>query len=360
MRDSDFNIILKVGSLFCFMLMVYIMLPFIDAISFGIAFAYITKPAYDRFRRKFSKSTSAILSILVLTIPVLATILIIVEQLIFYLLNLDLSTLSTSVSTLISKISIYNINLSNYWTPISSDLFKFLEGILNGLLGQLSVVPLLMIKVLIILFMTYYFLKDGHKLLNATLIHIPECYQAHVKIFAQKLNDSYKNMFTGTALTSLIAMVIAIIGYQLLGIPNALALGVLTGICVLLPVVGGWGIYMPLAIYYLLQGEILYALTIYMFGTIFLSFILDFYIRPKVVKSGGNVHPVMTLTAFLIAPLTLGIAGFALGPIIVGAFDSLYGLKDGEISLINLRQNCELSSIAQLGNEDEDEGKEDD
>ncbi|MBP2172063.1 AI-2E family transporter [Methanococcus voltae] len=354
MKDSDFNLILKLGSLFSFILMVYILLPFIDAISFGIAFAYITKPAYDLFKKRFSKSTSAILSILVLTIPVIATILIILEQLIYYLLNLDVTQLSASISTLITKISIYDINLTQYWAPISADLFKFLEGILNGLLSQLSMIPLVMIKVLIILFMTYYFLKDGHKLLSASLVHVPECYQAHVRIFAQKLNDFYKNMFTGTALTSLIAMVIAILGYQLMGVPSALALGVLTGICVLLPVIGGWGVYMPLAIYYLIQGNIIYALAIYLFGTIFLSFILDFYIRPKVVKSGGNVHPVMTLAAFLIAPLTLGIAGFALGPIIVGAFDSLYGLKDGEISLINLRTNCELSSVSQL-DEEEDE-----
>ena len=128
-------------------------------------------------------------------------------------------------------------------------------------------------------------------------------------------------------MTSIVIGVISGIGYYIIGIPKAFILAVITGIFALLPIIGGWAVYIPISIYYIIIGEVLKGIELLIFGMVFLSSMPDFIIRPLIVKKESDVHPSLILIAFLVGPLTLGLGGFAIGPLIVGAFDAIWKVK---------------------------------
>ncbi len=333
MNSNEFRVIMRIFVLIVFLSSIYMIWPFIDALAFSCAFAYMAKPIYDRLKPYLGKSLSALTCLLVFTIPTIIVGLMVLKSLLLFLLDLDVNKILNDIVELFDYFGLQeriaaNINI------ILSQTWEILKPTINSMLNQISILPQIIIKITMIFFMTYYFLKDGYRLKNVIMPNIPQAYCQKTAVFLNNLNDSYKHLFIGNAFTSIVIGIISGIGYYLIGIPNAFILAVITGIFALLPIVGGWAVYVPFSIYYLITGEVVKAIELFIFGVIFLSTMPDFVIRPMVVKKESDVHPVLILIAFLIGPLTLGLGGFALGPLIVGALDAVFKVKKYENTVV--------------------------
>jgi len=329
MRFEEFKYIRKGFIIGLLIMLLYILWPFIDVLAFSCAFAYMTKPIYDRLLPYLGKSISALICILLFTIPTVILMLVVLKEVLLYVQTIDINAITNDILILLNYFGINKTSVGEF-NQLLIQAWEFIKPSIKSMINQISLLPHIAIKIVMIFFTTYYFLKDGHKLKDVILYHVPEEHQYKTKIFLEHLNESYKNLFIGNAFTSLIIGIIAGIGYYLIGVSNALFLAILTGLFALLPIVGGWTVYIPLTIYYIISKDYIRALEIFIFGAIFLSTMPDFVIRPFVVKKEADLHPVLILIAFLIGPLTLGIKGFALGPMIVGALNAIFATKKGE------------------------------
>ncbi|HIQ39514.1 MAG TPA: AI-2E family transporter [Methanothermococcus okinawensis] len=327
MDTTEFRILMRIFVAFVFLLVLYLIYPFIDVIALSCAFAYMSKPIYDGIRRYFGKSTAALICLLIFIIPTVVAGILVLRDLAAFILQVDIQSTINSLNSILNEISNqlgykFHINESTMVQNILQ-IWTYLEPHIRGLAFQVMALPIVFIKVLVIIFLTYYLLKDGDVIKEVILSHVPEEYYQKTKLFLDKLNESYKNLFIGNALTSIVIGIMAGIGYYILNVPNAFLLAVLTGIFALLPIVGGWTTYIPLALYYILIGEVVKGIGIFIFGSVFLSLLPDFIVRPLIVKNESNIHPSLVLIAFLMGPLTLGLGGFAIGPLIIGAFDAI-------------------------------------
>jgi len=331
MDTTEFKILMRVFIASVFLLVLYMIYPFIDAIALACAFAYMGKPIYDEMRKYFGRSTSAMICLLIFIIPTVLVSIVVLRDLAVFILQIDIQSVINSLNNTLNELSNqlgYKLHINeNTVVQSISQVWEYLEPHFKELAFQVMALPILFIKVLIIIFLTYYLLKDGDIIKRVILSHVPEEYYGKTEIFLDKLNESYKNLFIGNALTSIVIGIMAGIGFYIFNIPNAFLLAVLTGIFALLPIVGGWTIYIPLALYYILIGEVLKGIGIFIFGSIFLSLLPDFIIRPLIVKNESSIHPSLVLIAFLMGPLTLGLGGFAIGPLIIGAFDAICRIK---------------------------------
>lgn len=331
MDNTEFKILTRIFVASVFFLVLYLIYPFIDAIALSCAFAYMGKPIYDGVRKYLGRSTSALICLLIFIIPTVLVGIIVLRDLTMFILQIDIQSAINSLNTTLTEISNqlgYNLHI-NEGTVVKNilQIWTYLEPHIRELAFQVMALPILLIKVLVILFLTYYLLKDGDVIKKVIISHVPKEYHQKTEIFLDKLNESYKNLFIGNALTSIVIGIMAGIGFYIFNVPNPFILAVLTGIFALLPVVGGWTVYIPLSLYYILIGEILKGIGIFIFGSIFLSLLPDFVVRPLIVKNEGNIHPSLVLIAFLMGPLTLGLGGFAIGPLIIGAFDAICRIK---------------------------------
>jgi len=337
-NSKEYYMIMRLFALGIFLSIIYMTFPYLDTLALSCAFAYMAKPIYDRIRPHVGNSAAALICLLAFIVPIVIIGFIIIREIIQLIQNLNIQSMdlqSMTIAEIINNVLnnflgvfgySYHID-NNTLLSILSQIWNYISPHIQSTIVQLTVLPELTIKLMVILFMTYYFLRDGHYIKDAILSHVPEEYYEKTEMFLRKLNESYANLFIGNALTSIAIGVISGIGYFIIGIPNAFILAVITGVFALLPVVGGWTVYMPMSLYYLLTGDIVKGIELLLFGGIFLSTMPDFVIRPLVVKKESDVHPALVLIAFLIGPLTLGLGGFAIGPLIVGAFDAMWKLK---------------------------------
>ncbi len=347
MDNKEFKFLVKLFLFIVSLCLIYTIFPYIDVLALSIAFAYMAKPLFDKLKPKFGNAISSMLCLLFVIAPMVILGVIVFYQLFEFLqsLNINYNNLIVSYSNIVllitKQINYFYSFLGSSNSISEKEVINYINGAYNyiephiaGLLSKLLLLPEIIIKIIMGIFITYYLLKDGHHIKGIILDYVPEKYYLPTKIYIENLNKVYQNLFTGTILTSVAIGILSFIGFVLFGVPNALLLAVITGIFALLPIIGGWGVYVPVALYYLAIGNTYVGLGIWIYGTVFLSLMPDFLIRPYIVGKDGDAHPITVLLAFLVAPLTLGIAGFALGPIIFGAFEAFFKVKK-ELYLIN-------------------------
>ncbi|WP_299522223.1 AI-2E family transporter [uncultured Methanobrevibacter sp.] len=313
--------------LFLLVISVMIVSPVLNMVILGAILAYAIRPLARKINLKIKfKSISIFVAIILVMIPLVL--------LIVYIISVISGVLS---NVLIVNPNGFNLNLDtlinqlvNSLPPnISSniDVVTLKSSILNAIKGIGSVVlnyfvslagKLFSISVdLFILFASiYYFIRDGGNCYKFVESFIPESSKDFFTRTVESVKDVLKSIFYGHFLTSLIIGIIGAIGYSLLGYPQGVFLGVLTGIFQLIPVFGPWPIYWTLAIVDLISGNYVRVVIVLLFG-FFLS-LSDMYIRPALSSHYADIHPLILLIGFLAGPLVYGIVGFILGPLILG------------------------------------------
>ncbi|MBB6066767.1 putative PurR-regulated permease PerM [Methanococcus maripaludis] len=326
MNSKEYDILSRLFMVFSFFALIYMLWPFMGIIALAVAVAYMTKPLYDILKPKFGRTYGAIICLLGIVIPSLLLVVLVAEDVVTFLLSLDIENIITKVTPILNDIGYLRVDGPDVSKPFS-DIWSVSKPLLNSFASQISSIPSLLMKLLFLSFMTFYFLKDGDKLTDSFLIYVPEDKKRNTALFLSEIHKALKTLFIGNAVTSVIVGIISIIGYWLIGIPNPITLGALSGILNILPVVGGWTIYVPLTVYYLLTGEIAKGILLGLFGIVFLSLAPDFAIRPRVISKDGDLHPALVLIAFLIGPLVFGIPGLAIGPIIVATVYAIHKVR---------------------------------
>jgi len=329
LNHKEYDLLKRIFGLFSFFALVYMLWSFIGYIAIAIAIAYMAKPLYDILKPKLGQTYGAVACLLGIVIPTMLLVLLVVKDVISFLSTLDITAVVQTVVTVANNFGFLRLDGPDVSKPLS-EVWNLSKPLIDSFASQISAIPNLIMKLMFLSFMTFYFLKDGNKLKESFLLYVPEEKKENAELLIKEIHESFKTLFIGNAETSLAVGFIAIIGYWIIGIPNPITLGALSGILNILPIVGGWTIYVPLTIYYLLIGEITKGILLGIFGILFLSIAPDFAIRPKIVNQASDLHPALVLVAFLVGPLVFGIAGLAIGPIIVGTIYALHKVRENE------------------------------
>ncbi|MCL1873702.1 MAG: sporulation integral membrane protein YtvI [Clostridiales bacterium] len=192
---------------------------------------------------------------------------------------------------------------------------NWLNRFLSGTVSFVQSVPGLFLFAIIFLVALFFWCRDGEKLQKQALNLIPQKHRQRVG----KTYLAFCNIVGGYCRAVLflisITTLICIIGYAILGVEGAIGLGLLTGLCDILPILGPGTIIVPWLIWSLIQGNyflgfgllILYAIVI----------IIRNLIEPKIVGDRIGLHPLASLAALFVGLQLFGVIGLALGPILL-------------------------------------------
>ncbi|WP_457612022.1 AI-2E family transporter [Methanocaldococcus sp.] len=319
MRYSEFKIIIKILAAALIMVFIYIVFPFIDVFAYSVAFSYMALPIYNFLRRFFNPSVSSFLSISLFIVPIVLVTL--------YSLFIMFKLLaSINFDSIINFIQQYNYIDIKYLSTYSKYFEGFITSLISTIPQKILDLSYLALKLIMIIFITYYFLKDRGKVKRAILKITPTEYEREIEIFMYYLDEIYKNLFISCVTLSIIVGILAYVLYFIFSLPYPELLALLTALFALLPIIGAWMVYIPAALYLSIYNPIK-GLILALLSFIFLNIVPDYILRPYIVSKDTDIHPVFIVIAFLISPLTLGLAGFALGPIIVGLIYAFYLAK---------------------------------
>ena len=308
--------------LFLFILFHYfsILVPFI----IGLGIAYILAPVVDLLEKKRIPRPIAIL---VFLLPVVA-----IFPLIFFLilsgLIRELQGLISKIPDAIQQIQIFfgvainkliemgieidpNIianTITTHLTNIISGLFRTIGQIGKGIGG----IIILVYNIVIIPLSAYLFLSDREKIANwlRNLFSVNE--RGRINEFIERLNFSLARFFRGQII--LIIVVGFIVGFALwiLGIKYYLLLGVIAGVCNIIPNVGYILSFIPAILIGLTCPAPFTNVTKIVLVYIGEQLLENFFLGPVIIGKASRLHPVLVMIILILGGTIFGFWGIVL------------------------------------------------
>jgi len=172
------------------------------------------------------------------------------------------------------------------------------------------------VGILIFLVSTYTFLLHGVELWSWAVQHSPLSTK-HMSRLRSAFLETGRGLLIGVGLTCAVQGLVAAIAYLCLQIPRWYALGVLTGLCSLIPILGTAIVWIPITIGFFIQQAHLKAIIMIAVGVLAIGSV-DNVLRPLFSKIASLQMSTLLLLLTIFGGLELlGAWGALLGPLIV-------------------------------------------
>jgi len=320
----------------------FIFRPFIYTLISAMVFTVVFQPVHQRVlrntrqRRGIASLITAVIIITVVLVPVVILGIQIIQE---------AQQLYSSVTEGGGKDNILNavkeitIHLQRYIpVPIefSLNFDKYLEQGLGWLLenmgGIFSNIAKMILNFFIFLIALYYLLKDGEGLKKAIVGLSPLADVDDEKIF-NIIASAINSVIKGNLTVAVIQGALALAGFAVFGVPNAVLWGTVTAIAALIPGVGTSLVLIPAILFLFLSGKVFpgFGLLVWGVGAVGL---VDNFLGPKLVGRGMQMHPFIILLSVLGGIGFFGPIGFLLGPLTMSLlfafFEIYFSLKTQE------------------------------
>lgn len=248
-------------------------------------------------------------------------------------------SLIDTVSTFINDLPIYLESLRQY-----SFFEEYVDGILDayenvdvsavvqsGLSSGsslLSGVSKMFEAVLFTFFFTIYMLLERHYLMRVVRSMVPKTWKSRVRDLEREFVEVVGSYIRGQLLTSFLMGLASYIIFRTLGIPNALALGIIAGLTDIIPVVGGLIGLIPAVLVAITISPTVAILCVVLVQTY--STASNYFVRPKIFGKALDMSPFIVTVATMTGLLLFGIPGIILalpGAAMIGyVMTSYYGV----------------------------------
>lgn len=185
------------------------------------------------------------------------------------------------------------------------------------------------IGIVVFVFAFYTFLVDGERAYHWFVRRSPLPPRSFERL-ASAFAETGRGLIIGVGLTALLQGIAGGIGYMIVGLPQALVLGLLTAMAALIPSVGSGLVWVPVTIVLFAGGRRGAALAVLVIGCVIS--ILDNFVRPALSRYGQLQLPTFVLFVAMLGGIAaFGPWGLILGPLFVRlAAEGLSILRDNK------------------------------
>ena len=190
---------------------------------------------------------------------------------------------------------------------VSGNVVTGVISLFGGLLSALTVLAL-----------TFYLLLEEHPL-RQILALLPSTYRDQVSLSIERIAEKMGGWLRGQFVLSLAIGVLTAIGMSWIGVPVALAIGVLAGLLEILPIVGPLfaGVVMVAMAATSPEGALL-KVSLSLVFAILLQLAENQFLVPTIMKQAVGLSPVIVILALLVGAKLGGITGAILAvPLVV-------------------------------------------
>ncbi|MFC1608938.1 AI-2E family transporter [Patescibacteria group bacterium] len=207
---------------------------------------------------------------------------------------------------------------------VTSSLQNFSQGFLVFIQKAYQNVVGFVIWVFVMFFSLYYFLIEGNDIRRRVMYLSPLKDEHEAKLLG-KFVSMAKATLKGTVIIGIIQGILGGIMFAIAGIPSFIIWGVVMAVFSIIPAAGSGIVWAPAGIIMLALGNTWEGVFILAFGGIVIS-LLDNILRPKLVGSDTEMHPLLVFFATLGGLMAFGFIGFIIGPIIIALFLALWDI----------------------------------
>lgn len=320
---------------------VWLLLPFYGAVLWAVILAIVFNPLQRRLvqwlggRRNLASALSVIACICIVVIPgtlILASLA--REATAFYerasSREFDLAAIVEQVrdampSFVIEALAALGLgDLGQIQARLTSFLAQAAQVVGTRIVSIGQGTAQLFISLGVMLYVLFFLFRDGAGI-AARIRRASPLSDPHTDFILDKFATVVKATVKGNVIIAAIQGAIGGIAFWLLGIEAALLWGVLMAALSLLPAVGAFLVWAPVALYLLLSGDYLSGTILLLVGVFVIS-LIDNLLRPPLVGKGTRLPDYVVLVSTLGGLSLFGMNGFIVGPLIAALFIAVWSL----------------------------------
>lgn len=317
----------------------WILWPFFGAILWGFIIALLSTPLnrYLIQRYKFRSTSSALITMAVVLVVVILP---------FVLITLSLAREATGIY---ERVQSGELNPTRYLRGVFNGLpdwvgavldrygltnFDRLQARVNALLTQgtqfiaaqaLNMGQLtfdFVANLFITLYLSFFLIRDGHSISRVIERGIPLT-SAHKRELWSKFTTVIRATVKGNLLVAALQGALGGLAFWTLGIGAPVLWAVLMAFLSLLPAVGAGLVWVPVAVYLLLQGAVWESVALTAWGVLVIG-LIDNLLRPTLVGKDTRMPDYVVLITTLGGMAVMGINGFVVGPTVAAMFMAVW------------------------------------
>jgi predicted PurR-regulated permease PerM len=309
-------------TLFAFM----VFLSVIDMVLIGASVAVVLIPLHHRISRYTKPGISA--GVVTFGVFFAVSIVVLFSYLIF---ASNIQTLLHMFDTIGTWLNNPSTNPLDFGIPVTKTTLSGLldEGtalFVNYKKTLLDNLTLIAFKIFVLFFSLFSLLLWGEDLKLKLTRRVPKMFSEYVRKLSEVTSDTLYAIYNVQIAIAVLTFFIAIPVFYLLGYGNIIFFSFLAAFCELIPVLGSSIAFLLIGTYALALGDTRGVFILFFLGYIVVSCLPEIYIRPVLVGRRVMIHPVIMFIGIISGLLTLGLAGFVLGPLIVVLLVTSYRL----------------------------------
>ena len=174
----------------------------------------------------------------------------------------------------------------------------------------------------IMLYLLFFFLKDGIKLLKKIQYLLPLGNEREARLFARFVS-TVRATVKGTFIIAIVQGFLGALLFWLVGISAPMLWGALMAILSILPAIGPFLIWAPAGLILIFSGSVWPGIAVLLVGALVISSV-DNILRPPLVGKDTQMPDALVLLSTLGGLTIFGISGFVIGPVIAAFFLSMW------------------------------------
>lgn len=304
-------------------------------VFWAVIIAVVFYPLYLWLERMTGgrSSLASILTIVTITLVVMLPLLVVGGMVVQESISLYQQITETSEQpqgfSLLDRTEEFLAYLEPYGIPQEAVIERLREGvtrlsqtITSSLLTVGQVTFSLFVSTGIMLYLLFFFFRDGEKLQKTLIYYLPIGNTYEKRLF-KRFSETSRAVVKGTMAIAVLQGLLGGLAFWMVGVSNPVLWGVAMGILSIIPAVGPAFVWFPASIILLVTGSIWQGITILVVGILLVG-LVDEFLRPILVGRGSKMPDSITLLATIGGLSTFGVSGFVIGPIIAAFFLSLW------------------------------------
>jgi predicted PurR-regulated permease PerM len=346
-RDIILWFFLALFLISCFLLG-WLLWPFISVIVLAIVITGVFSPVYRRLHRKLNATLSSLITcgiiFFVLFVPVSTFVGILANEAYDLYLTARDAVVNNPIQELLenSKI-IEKINgiLTNFGVNITGEELNRGIAELGRTVGlflyqqarsMTANIVNFVVNFFFMLLIVFYLLIDSRRLVSFIVGLSPLPDDQDEKLI-QKFKDMAGAILLGNGLGGLIQGTLGGIVFAFFGFRSAFLWGVIMALLAFLPIVGVGAVFLPAALYLILQGRLAAGIFFIVFYVV-LSGGIEYLFKPKLVGTRVQMHTLLVFLSIIGGLKLFGILGIIYGPLVVTAFLTLTDIYESSYQAI--------------------------
>ena len=292
---------------------------YLSYVLFAIVLAYVLTPVQRRLEEHVRSMTAAILlivaSILVVFIPLAYVLAIAIQQGVTLLTPLQEGEISPDgIQGRLESIG-YVVDFELLYETYQEPITDGVQSLALGTLSAVSGLPDVLIGFTVTAFVLFALLRDGDRLLAWLRSVVPIRDGVQRDLLEQLDNLLWASVVGNVAVAAIQAGLIGI-GLVVAGIPGVVFLIVATFVLALLPLVGAFGVWVPVSTYLFVIGRPVAGGAFLVYGSVVSA--SDMYLRPALIGRSGTINVAIIVVGIFGGVVLFGAIGLFIGPVVLG------------------------------------------